>query len=283
MSYTLDTGNVKYLHDHAAALEHHDSIKPIKNVTPECRPIAERRKTHFNIRKHGEDIVVRLYDTDIIIYHQNNTITLNMGGWNRRSTRAAILAAAGVNISNSLGRAWVRDHDAKWYPFENGMQLQTGDHYGYSRKIIDPVHPTVHTLNRKALNQKLRQFRDYYNYMLGVTKVDGWRGVGPDILFGDLSAVANPDNYRDGVFAPEPEAAFALGARMLANYDLTVRHHWRFFVGTGNTNPLTGMNIEHIIRNALKRMIIKTHKDELLTKTTVTDGRAVRDKYEWAL
>ena len=48
MSFSLDTRHTKYLPDYAAALAHHDSIKPIRNSN--CRPIAERTKQHFNIR-----------------------------------------------------------------------------------------------------------------------------------------------------------------------------------------------------------------------------------------
>jgi hypothetical protein len=282
MSFSLDTRNTKYLHNYEAALRHYDSITPLRGNT-NVRPIAERRKTHFNIRKdeRAGTLIVRLHQTDVITYHPDNRITLDMGGWNSVSTRAAIHAVTGVNIFSSFGRAWVRDHDGKEYPFKNNLQLQTGGSYR-DHKIIDPTYPETHTLNRKELNQKLRQFRDYYNYLLGVTKVGGWRGAG-QIKF-DYSAMTNPDNYKDGVFAPEPEAAFALGMAILGNETFSDRNnYWKFFVELHPGSGFRGTAMEKIVANALKRAVVKAHKETLLTKTTITDGRIVKDNYAWAL
>jgi hypothetical protein len=97
MAYSLDTRNTEYLHNYAVALAHHDSITPIRNSN--CRPVAERRKQHFNIRKQGETVIVRLYATDIMTYTPDNRITLNMGHHNTNSTRAAIRAVTCVTIA----------------------------------------------------------------------------------------------------------------------------------------------------------------------------------------
>ena len=88
MSFSLDTRNTKYLHNYAAALAHHDNVTPIRNSN--CRPMAERRKQHFNIRKQGETVIVRLHTTDIVTYTPDNRIVLDMGSWNTNSTRAAM-------------------------------------------------------------------------------------------------------------------------------------------------------------------------------------------------
>lgn len=284
MSFSLDTRKVKYLHNYAAALAHHDSITPIRNSN--CRPVAERRKKHFDIRKHGDSIIVRLYTTDIVTYTPDNKITLNMGNWRFNSTRAAIRAVTRTQIAQQHSRTWVRDHDGKCFLFQNGMQLQTGDYY-CSHKIIDPVYPETHTLKRKELNAKLRQFKNYYNYMLGLSKVDAWRGQSGKLAMVHhqrLAALTNPDNYKNGVFDPEPEAAFELSKVLMYNYSLTTRNtYWRFFVDHHNPNysPIAGLDLEKIISTALKRAIISTHKDELLAKQTITTGQIVRDQYAW--
>jgi len=226
---------------------------------------------------------VRLDATDIVTYTPDNKITLDMGRWFSQSTRAAIRAVTGVDTHKQHSRTWVKDRDAKWYQFKNGMQLQAGDYY-CNHKIIDPVYPETHTLKRKELNAKLKQFKNYYNYLLGVTKVDGWQGMAAVVMEPNYSALTNPDNYKDGVFAPEPEAAFALGARILGNATFSGRRsYWKFFVDhhNPNFNPIAGLDLEKIISTALKRAIIKTHKDELLTKSTVTSGEIVKDPYAW--
>ena len=280
MAFILDTRNTKYLHNYAAALAYHDSITPIRNSN--CRPMAERRKQHFNIRKHGDSIIVRLYSTDLVTYTPDNKITLNMGNWRSNSTRAAIHAVTRTQITQQHSRTWVRDHDGKCFLFQNGMQLQAGEYY-YDHKIIDPVYPETHTLKRKEMNAKLKQFKNYYNYMLGLSKVDAWRGQAMAERL-PLSKLINPDNYKNGMFDPEPEYAFELSKAIMGDYSLCTRNtYWRFFVDHHNPNysPIAGLDLEKIISTALKRAIIKTHKEELLTKTTVTDGKIIKDPYVW--
>jgi len=282
MSFSLDTRNTKYLQNYAAALRHHDDIKPVRSSN--TRPIAERTKKHFNIRKHGDAIIVRLHRTDIITYTPDNRVTLNVGGYNSISTRAAVYAVAGVTMDGN-SPLWVQDYDHKYYLYKDNMQLEVQDYR--TLKIIDPIYPEVHKLNRKALNDKLRQFKNYYNYMLGVAKVDGWRGQGPgaDNLF--RYTMTNPDNYRDGLFTLEPEVAYALSRHIMTNPYISGRDsYWRFFQPlnpTYDTTPTTGLNIESFISNTLKRALIITFRDTLLTKTTVTDGRIAKDPYKWAL
>jgi hypothetical protein len=280
MAYSLDTRNTEYLHNYAVALAHHDSITPIRNSN--CRPVAERRKQHFNIRKQGETVIVRLYATDIITYTPDNRVTLNMSHHNTVSTRAAIRALTCVTIAGT-NPVWVRNNDGKHYLFKNGMQLKTQGRFD-DPGIIDPIYPEVHKLNRKAFNDKLRQFKDYYNYMLGVAKVDGWRGQSPGMDSGFRYTMTNPDNYRDGLFTPEPQAAFTLSRHIMGNHVLAGRdNYWRFFQPRGIHDTAPSINLEHAISTALKRALITTFRDTLLTKTTVTDGRIVKDPYKWAL
>jgi hypothetical protein len=289
MAFSLDTRNVKYLHNYEAALRHHDNTTPIRNS--DCRPVENRRKSHFNIRKEGEGdggkIIVRLYSTDIVTYYSPshaqypNQISLNMGNWPTVSTRDAVLALTKTFTTRQFGKTWVEDQGGKHYLFRNGMQLQAGDYY-CNHKIIDPVYPETHTLKRKELNAKLKQFKNYYNYLLGLAKVDAWRGQEvPDSTV--LNGLTNQDNYKDGMFEPEPEAAFELSKSIMCNHAISGRStYWRFFVQGWSTPPQIPIpNLENVISNALKRAVIKTHKDELLAKVTVTDGRIVRDQYAW--
>ena len=120
--------------------------------------------------------------------------------------------------------------------------------------------------------------------MLGLAKVDAWPGhsmAHPRVL----DALTNQDNYKNGVFDPEPEYAFELSKAIMGDYSIAARNsYWRFFMVDNHNpsyNPAAGLNLENIISTALKRAIIKTYKDELLAKVTVTDGRIVKDQYAW--
>jgi hypothetical protein len=281
MSFSLDTTHTKYLHNYAAALAHHDNIKPLRGSN--CRPIAERRKTHFNIRTQTNalsdktSIIVRLHRTDIVTYTPDNRIILNMGGWNSVSTRAAIHAVTGVSITQQHGCSWVQDYDHKHYLFSSGMELETVNYR--ENKVIDPIYPDIHKLNRKAMNQKLHQFKNFYNYMLGVAKVDGFRGQ--HMVADSLRAMVDPDNYVGGMFAPSPETAFALACDIVGRSEFAGKDtYWKFFSAHWRVD-LNG--VDNKIGTALKRAIIKLHKDTLLIKTKVTNGNVTKDPYRWAM
>jgi len=262
MSFSLNTRSTKYLPDYAAALRHHDDIKPMRSSN--TRPIAERRKHHFNIRKHGDAIIVRLHDTDIITYTPDNRVTLNMGGHNTKSTRAAIYAVAGVNITNTESCPWVQDYDHKYYPYRANMQLEV---QGYrTLKIIDPIHPVIHTLNKKAMNALRKDYAPFITHLRGTIKLIGEDGFTKDML---KDVAWTMQNYR---------------ALELAKGTHDHMHEVALVIikeardGTRYGKPLTKL------KDALAcfdRYLIWANRDTVLTRSTVTDGRMVKDRYAW--
>jgi hypothetical protein len=203
-----------------------------------------------------------------------------MGNWPTVSTRDAVLALTKTFTTRQFGKTWVEDQSGKYFLFHNGMQLQTGDYYCH-HKIINPVFPTIHNLDRKKFNAKLKQFKNYYNYMLGLAKVDAWRGQDVVRQGEALDILTNNENYRGGMFEPEPEAAFALSKAIMGTEYGGSKGYWVFFVKHYNPR-FDPQQLENAVTKALKRAVIHAHKDELLTKQTVTTGRAVKDPYGWA-
>ena len=267
MSFSLDTSNVKYLQDYAAALRHHDDIKPIRNSN--TRPIAERRKQHFNIRTEGvgghlAKVVVRLYSTDIVTYTPDNRVTINMSYHSTISTRAAIRAVAGVTMDGN-SPLWVQDYDHKYYPYKANMQLEV---QGYrTLKIIDPIYPVVHHLNKQAMNALRKDYAPFINYLKGLIKLIGEDGFTYEML---QERAANGASLPLEVLAKgthEQMHEAVIGLALLA-------HKGRF------GNPLVRL------KDALAcfdRHLIRAHKDTVLTRSTVTDGRMVTDRYLWAM
>ena len=46
------------------------------------------------LKRRGQDIAVMLHETDIVIFHPNNTFTLNSGGYRTRTTKARMNSSA---------------------------------------------------------------------------------------------------------------------------------------------------------------------------------------------
>ena len=261
MSFSLDTRRTKYLPDYAAALRHHDDIKPIRGCN--LRPIAERTKQHFNIRKHGDAIIVRLHSTDIITYTPDNRVTLNVGLHNTISTRAAIYAVAGVTLWGN-SPLWVQDYDHKYYLYKDNMQLEV---QGYlTLKIIDPIRPVVRTLNKKAMNLLRKDYAPFIQYLKGFIKLIGEDGFTYEMLGKtELAGSHYISVSAKGTHEQMHEMALVI-ARQARD-------------GTRYGNPLVRL------KDALAcfdKHIIRAHKDTVLTRSTVTDGRMVKDRYAWA-
>jgi hypothetical protein len=266
MSFSLDTRDVKYLQDYAAALRHHDSITPIRNSN--TRPIAERRKQHFNIRTEGvggplAKVVVRLHSTDIITYTPDNRVTLNMGGHNTISTRAAIYAVAGVSIANAESCSWVEDYDHKYYPYKHDMQLEV---QGYrTLKIIEPTYPVVHHLNKQVMNALRKEYAPFIQYLKGFIKLIGEDGFTYEMLKDvELAGPHYISVSAKGTHEQMHEVALVIAKD---------RHRTRY------GKPLVRL------KDALAcfdKHLIRANRDTVLTRSTVTDGRVVKDRYAWA-
>jgi len=272
MSFSLDTRNTKYLPNYAAALAHHDSIKPIRNSN--CRPMAERRKQHFNIRKHGDAIIVRLYSTDIVTYTPDNRVTLNMSHHNTISTRAAIRAVAGVSITQQHGCSWVQDHDHKDYLFKNGMELET---VGYrENKIIDPIHPVVHHLKKQAMNALRKDYAPFIKHLSGFIKLVGETGFDKDMLEGVAWSLPNQTilSLAKGTHEQMHEVALLITSR--------VRKYTRYSVYSQSNTNLPVVKLKDALAK-FDEELIQGYRDTVLTRSTVTDGSMVTDRYAWAV
>lgn len=84
MVYGLSTDGFKHLTNYAAAKQHHDNTKPIRGRLEEVRPLRSNRKDNTTIRMDGDDVVLRLYQTDMIRFHPDDSITV--GGYATKSS-----------------------------------------------------------------------------------------------------------------------------------------------------------------------------------------------------
>ena len=79
------------LRSYEQALEHYESIKPIRgsnNVRPICATTNGRRKKHMQIIKRDDAIACRLYDTDVLTFYKDGTVEYYSGGYVSNTTHA---------------------------------------------------------------------------------------------------------------------------------------------------------------------------------------------------
>ena len=187
-----------------------------------------------------------------------------MCAWNTTSTRAAISAVSGVNISSSFGCAWVQDRGGKWYLFKNGMQLQAEN--SHNHKIIDPIYPVIHTLNKKAMNALRKDYAPFIQYLKGVVKL-----IGEDGFTNDMFEGINPLKWEHA------HLQYAKGTHE-EMHKLTI---WLALLARKGRYDTPTVRLKDALAK-FDEELIQAHKDTVLTRTTVTDGRIVKDRYAWA-
>lgn len=95
------------LRNYSEALKRYEKTDPWRNASdPTIRPLESRRKHHVTIRKLNDgSIACRLYRTDVVTYHPDDSITIQP--YNSNSTNsfanALLPAPLAVNFTSSAG------------------------------------------------------------------------------------------------------------------------------------------------------------------------------------
>ena len=124
---------------------------------------AQRRKIANNtwLERRGEDIAIRLHQTDIVTLHPNGHATLDTGGWLTVTTKSRMNDAlpGGVRIASDRGRWYVHAPGEDRVPYADGMVIDMT----YRRVVSGAPTPeavkaadSANVATRKAINDYLR-------------------------------------------------------------------------------------------------------------------------------
>ena len=154
---------------HQTALQKWASIKPIRGRATDTRPLAQRRNDNLTIRLDPttNDVVVRLYSTDIIRY-EASTGLIHLDPYASTLTNSVVQsilaphvnpywgARGTANVTRIMGAYYYTPDYAVVQPDQAGWQLVAGD---------KPFE--VPYLNRKLGKQALMEL-GYYDYELNL-------------------------------------------------------------------------------------------------------------------
>jgi hypothetical protein len=79
------------------------------------------------VLRDGGAYAVRYYQTDIVTYHEDGTVSLNHGTWQTPSTRQNIMVFSPFCLCQEKGKWFVKVGE-EWIPFANGMRLDPDAH-----------------------------------------------------------------------------------------------------------------------------------------------------------
>lgn len=248
----LKTGDIPPLSSHAEALNHWESIKPIRGRRDDERPIGDRRKNHMQISRNLDTVICVLYDTNVITFHPDDTITLCVPEEWRSNTTAQFIGAV---LRNHVRHAGIADGDVvmsldrpsrglfrigektRFKLVPNGLELIEGN-----------IVRSTHAVNRKVMNAARRSIDEYLTYQRGAHKVR--EGL---YSFTEMNLL-----YDFLVEHKQLEASFPFDSFMSSNYvwtlDLPHISKW-----LGNQNPVEAWHKR--AEFALQMMRTGSHED----------------------
>lgn len=188
------------------ALAKYDSIVPIRGRSADIRPLGQRRNDNLTIRvlPNTNSVAIRLYHTDIITYHTDGTIDLEV--YSSKLTDETVGAifrnAVWASYTNPVGPVlWTRNNgDSKGYLID-GARGATLDK---DLNVIGGTKPfTRYSVNRKKANAACAKGFDQFKLWvqtqvrLGIDPRQGERWGAASLSNIALACLDEPDRYAD--------------------------------------------------------------------------------------
>ena len=286
-----------------AEARHESIVKPIRGDKNGTKRLGDRAKKYFNIRKDGDDIVVRMHNTDIVRYHKDNSLTLNNGGWVSPTTHDMFFMLIGLSMQTFNNRAWVNCFVTNPegqivrgdYPFPNNEPVKAKRHeHGWWLEGVGLT--VVHHINRKAANKVRKQYADFKSYLTGIVKLRTETQIrhyynGDEeqqvinvsreelaeygleepsgVVFADRQCASRADNLKGLMLSDRTEDHYRAALTIMRS-----AHYSRYWIGP------SGIVLEPSrIPKIFDQLLLFIHRHEVLEKKIITKGTMVKDAY----
>lgn len=185
------------------ALVKHDSIAPIRGRSTDVRPLGNRRNDNLTIRKlDNGSIAVRLYQTDIVTYHDDGTIDLEpySSKLTDEAVRQVFRGAVTASYTNPVGPVLWTNHNGT----RRGYLVDGCASLDKDLNVIAGTKPfTRYSVSRKKANaasaKGFNQFKLWVQTQvrLGIDPRQGERWGTVHLSNMALACLDEPDRYAD--------------------------------------------------------------------------------------
>jgi hypothetical protein len=263
MSFGARTNDVKPMYTYADAVRWELLVKPIRGRAEECKPLGARNKSHANIRRENQDIVVRLYRTDIVRYKPDGTIIVRQGGYPSQTTRKYLNAILPIWFGSFQGKTHTyRGVDGGGYHLlhstaDNIFKMKpNSDPHAPLYHFVNPQPCVVHTKNRAKAKVVRQRYAPFIRYVKNITKL-----MGGKIEIKERPAVRyiHPSDLLALTLSNEPED----------QYKALAQFAWVNCWNVGRADVLT----------QLETAIMRQHRDEMLDTHTLPRGELKHDRF----
>lgn len=292
--YGANFNDLPTLRNYAEAVKWESQITPIRGRAEDkqCKPLGNRRKTYAAVRKEDGKVMCKLYDTDVLTYHEDGRIEITMDGWASQTTMSFIESLLDVRMVRRHNRIWICSHTEgnsrlEWNALHStDANLLTRRADGYVT-VHNPVQVCTHKINRAEANNVRKQYKAFRDYIVRTMRlrdvgfsmqefgdVFGWKdGMHGDLLPPSLNVYAHSTTKN------ETYAKFLALAKSDDSTDhykasLWLAHTKAAFRRDGSMVP----RVQDMLKG-LDDCILRVHRDVCFTETPNTTGEPVRDAY----
>jgi len=228
--------NVPQVRNYLSAVMLEGQIKPIRGRSTTTKPLAGRRQDQLTIRKDADNIVIKLYATDIIKFKPCGKIEVFLGNCGMTRTTVSV-------ISDVL---WWHDaclvYDNVWY---KGQKLHSNEINYFKDNILqNPATIDVYNLNKETFTKINRKYKEFRTYFRMIEKLgEGWGGdMGIALSTPQLISSASGELGIEGFYEVGASIAWYGGLRKLLE---RIKYHHRDEVFTKTTQLTMPTPVQH--------------------------------------
>ena len=152
---------MRMLHGCQDALQHYESVRPLKSGNKKGqRPFgANRKHKQLLIEKSDtEDIIVRLWGNPVLTFHPNDTLTIDLCGYNTPSTREVVKYGTPFDIVVKKSQPFLQIRQ-KQYVYDKPLIVDIATHV-----VVNADPQKVWRLDRKRIGQIRKEFEPFLSY-----------------------------------------------------------------------------------------------------------------------
>ena len=298
---------IKSIRTHKQAVACHNKIKPIKGRSVECRPLADRRADHYNIRMNGDKVECVLYQTPVLTFLPDNTVEIRMGGWNSGATRTFIMEILGLSCGNNMGTPMLsldRDRHVVLDSKDVTVIRNVGGDAFLHWELVSSVDVFEWKMNKAKANivrAKYSEFEAYFRNMIKLRKEQKIYGVVPvEVVtfsmqeFKDSGVLIEGEINRWTVAAQKGHTRYhylnETLMELMANGQPEEKQIKCFYVAvmaivstmihTGHINRTLSLatSVDSLLPK-FRELVYKWHSDEIFERTLLPVGKAPSPRY----
>ncbi len=169
MAFGLRTGDLRRVRNYKEAVETEANIVPIRGTS--TKPLSTKRnKQAVTIRREGDTVIVRMYNTDVLTYMPDGEIIVSTGGYSTQSTASVIESVLMQSVRCYGDRMWI-NLNAGWFVLTRDTRLRWGEDGCGGYVIQNPVQLTLYQINRKRASAMMKGYKPFMQYAQRMCKL----------------------------------------------------------------------------------------------------------------